>query len=105
MHTLSSMTLILLTAGIVIGVVAIITIQKSHAEVKVSDIQRQQKMGQQNDCRNNSTCTNIGSSSFKLLNVGANDTKHIKMDRTSEQVNSVKDDLRVDTTPFLLPFP
>lgn len=105
MHTFSSMTLILVIAGIVIGVVATITIQKSYAEVKVSNIERQQKMGQQNECRNNSTCANIGSSSFKLLNMGGNDTKHITMGRASEQVNSVKDDPRVDTTPFLLPFP
>jgi hypothetical protein len=105
MHTLSGMTLILVTAGIVIGVVAIITIQKSYAEGKVSYIERQQKMGQQNDCRTNSTCTNIGSSSVKFLSLGGNDTRHINLDRASQQVNPGKDDPLVDTTPFLLPFP
>lgn len=99
------MTLILVTAVIVIGAVAIITIQKSYAEGKVSYIERQQKMGQQNDCRNNSTCTNIGASSIKIPNLIGNDTKHIKLDRASEQVNSLKDDPLVDATPFLLPFP
>jgi hypothetical protein len=95
------MTLIIVAIVMIAGALAFMSIQKSHAQLKVIQSEQQQKLGQLNDCGNNATCTNIGSLSF-MISSQANDTK---LNYVARQANSIKDYAQKDTTPFILPFP
>ena len=97
-----SMTLIIVAIVMIAGALAFMSIQKSHAQLKVIQSEQQQKLGQLNDCGNNATCTNIGSLSFMISSQATNDTK---LNYIARQANSIKDYAQKDTTPFILPFP
>lgn len=86
----------------IVGALAFMSIQKSDAQLKVIQSERQQKPDQLNDCGNNATCTNIGSLSFIISSQATNDTK---LNYIARQANSIKDYAQKDTTPFILPFP
>jgi hypothetical protein len=84
------------------GAPVFMSIQKSHAQLKVIQSEQQQKLGQLNDCANNATCTNIGSLSFMISSQPTNNTKP---NYFAGQANSIKDYVQKDATPFILPFP
>ncbi|MGB7954663.1 MAG: hypothetical protein WCF23_11850 [Candidatus Nitrosopolaris sp.] len=96
------MTLIIAAIVMIVGALAFMSIQKSDAQLKVIQSERQQKPDQLNDCGNNATCTNIGSLSFIISSQATNDTK---LNYIARQANSIKDYAQKDTTPFILPFP
>lgn len=96
-----SMTLIIAAIVMIVGALAFMSIQKSHAELKVIQSERQQKPGRLIDCGNNVTCTNIGSLSFIISSQATNDTKLNYIARQA----ATKDFAQKDTTPFILPFP
>jgi hypothetical protein len=83
------------------GAPVFMSIQKSHAQLKVIQSE-QQMLGQLNDCANNATCTNIGSLSFMISSQPTNNTKP---NYFAGQANSIKDYVQKDATPFILPFP
>jgi hypothetical protein len=85
------MTLIIGAIVMIVGALAFMSIQKSHAQLKVIQSERQQKPGQLNDCGNNGTSSQA-----------TNDTK---LNYIARQANSIKDCAQKDTTPFILPFP
>jgi hypothetical protein len=97
------MTLIIAAIVMIVGALAFMSIQKSHAELKVIQSERQQKPGRLIDCGNNVTCTNIGRSylSFIISSQATNDTKLNYIARQA----ATKDFAQKDTTPFILPFP
>lgn len=96
------MTIIIAAMVMIAGALACMSIQKSHAQLKVIQSEQHQKLGQLNDCGNNATCTNIGSLSFMISSQATNDTK---LNYVARQANSIKDYAQKDTTPFILPFP
>jgi hypothetical protein len=96
------MTLIIAAIVMIAGALAFMSIQKSHAQLKVIQSEQQQKPDQLNDCGNNATCTNIGSLSFMISSHATNDTK---LNYIARQENLIKGYAQKDTTPFILPFP
>jgi hypothetical protein len=95
-----SMIIIIATTVMIAGALAFMSIQKSHAQLKVIQNEQQQRLRQLNHCGNNATCTNIGSLSFMISSQAPNDTK---LNYIARQTNSIK--AQKDTTPFILPFP
>ena len=97
-----SITIIIAAMVMIAGAPVLMSIQKSHAQLKVIQSEQQQKLGQLNDCANNATCTNIGSLSFMISSQPTNNTKP---NYFAGQANSIKDYVQKDATPFILPFP
>jgi hypothetical protein len=99
-----SMIIIIATTVMIAGALAFMSIQKSHAQLKVIQNEQQQRLRQLNHCGNNATCTNIGTNigslSFMISSQAPNDTK---LNYIARQTNSIK--AQKDTTPFILPFP
>ncbi|HET7148951.1 MAG TPA: hypothetical protein VFI73_10685 [Candidatus Nitrosopolaris sp.] len=96
------MTFIIFAVAIIAGAVASTSIQKSHAQPNVIQNEQQQKLGQLNNCGNNSTCRNVGSLSFMMSTHATNDTK---LNYIAIQANTIKDYAQKYATPFILPFP
>ena len=96
------MTIIIAAMIMIAGALAFVSIQKSHAQLKVIQSEQQQKLGQPKDCGNNATCTNTGSLRFMIYNQATNDTK---LNYIAREANSIKDYAQKNTTPFILPFP
>jgi uncharacterized protein HemX len=97
-----SMLVIIVAVALIAGALAFVSIQKSHAQLKVIQSEQQIELNQLNDCRNNATCTNIGSISFMITSHTKNDT-NVNFDARHER--PIKNDPQQNTTPFILPFP
>lgn len=96
------MSAILVSVVLIAGALAFISIQKSHAQLKVIQSEQQKELNQLNDCRNNATCTNIGSISFMITSQAKNDTN---LNFDARQESHIKNDPQQNATPFILPFP
>jgi hypothetical protein len=95
------MSAIIVAVLLIAGALAPISIQKSHAQLNVIQSEQQKELNQLNDCRNNATCTNIGSISFMITSQAKNDTKNFD----ARQQSHIKNDPQQNATPFILPFP
>jgi hypothetical protein len=96
------MSVIIVAVVLIAGVLAFISIQKSHAQLNMIQSEQQKELSQLNDCRNNATCTNIGSISFMITSQAKNDTK---LNIDARQASPSNNEPQKDTTPFILPFP
>jgi uncharacterized protein HemX len=96
------MSVIIVAVLLIAGVLAFMSSQKSHGQLKVIQSEQQKELNQLNDCRNNATCTNIGSISFMITSQAKNDTN---LNFDARQESRIKNDQQQNTTPFILPFP